>query len=180
MTSPAGAGNLPRASGSESHRDSIFTVKILARLLILFIAFAALPLRGLAATGFGPCAGGHAQSHAASHAGAHGHLTGHDAHRAAHGHAGPHTHQHELASAHAAGHTAGTQDAGSVPDGDSMPAGGCSLCAAHCAGMSLETAAPITSAWSPFSTERIRTPQHLLAGFIPALPDRPPLVASGR
>jgi len=155
-------------------------MKSLARLLILFIAFVALPLRSLAAVSGGPCAALHGAEQQAAQAapGAHDTHDHGDAH--AHAPAGQSGHAHAAAHAHAAhghGAQAGTA-AGAAGDEDSA-AGRCSLCTAHCAGVTFVPVAARTLAVAAPGSDRIDFLGRQPAGYVPDILDRPPQSRTG-
>ncbi|MBK8065657.1 MAG: hypothetical protein IPK29_17820 [Betaproteobacteria bacterium] len=152
-------------------------MKSLARLLILFIAFVALPLRSLAAVSGGPCAAMHGTERQAA-PGAHDSHDHGDAH--AHAPAGQSGHAHAAAHAHAAhghGEEAGTA-AGAAGDEDSA-AGRCSLCTAHCAGVTFVPIAARTLAIAAPGSDRIDFLGRQPAGYVPDILDRPPQSRAG-
>lgn len=149
-------------------------MKSLARLLILFIAFVALPLRSVAAVSGGPCAAMHGAGqqvvqglqggHAALGAQAHG---GHPGHAPVEAHA-----------AHGHGAHAGAGPAGATGDEDSA-AGRCSLCVAHCGGVSFVPVVQRTLDLAAGGSDRIEFLGRQPAGHVPDILDRPPQSRTG-
>jgi len=140
-------------------RASISRVKTFARLLILFVALVALPLRGVAGIGLEECARQH-QDAAKIHV--HG---DHHAHAAHSGNA-----SHSPQSQHSA-------DAHPAP-GDAPSSSICSLCAAHCAGVSFFHSQLSSAGVAPMPAQRIDFLGRQPTGFVPDILDRPPQVRS--
>jgi hypothetical protein len=160
-------------------------MKSLARLLILFIAFVALPLRSVAAVSGGPCAAMHGAGqqvvqglqggHAALGAQAHG---GHPVHAPVEAHAGHGHGAHEAYGAYGHGAHAGAGPAGVTGDEDSA-AGRCSLCAAHCGGVSFVPVVQRTLDLAAGGSDRIDFLGRQPAGHVPDILDRPPQSHTG-
>ena len=122
----------------------------LAKALILFLVFAALPLRGYAGVVMALCESHHGNGAAAAQ----------DAHHGASGH----------------GEAAAGND-GHHGDGD-LNASICSLCSACSLGATLAPDSPQQIGISPAGTFRVPFLHRRVASHTPENPDRPPLVLS--
>ena len=137
------------------------------KTLILLVALVALPLRGMAAVAMMHCAQGNergAVSQSAAHGGGHDH--------------GDHA---ALESAEVADHTAlHGHEPGSHEDSSghssSPVATACSACAACCIGGAVAPSAWQSLSFAPIGASRIPFAEQRFTGFVPAQPDRPPLL----
>lgn len=126
------------------------------KVLILLVALVALPLRGMAAVAMWHCAQDQRDAMSVSvdehagHRGAHADGSGHD------------SASHEAPDGHPATHAASA----------------CSACAACCAGAAVVPAALTSFSFAPIGASRIPYAEQRFTGFVPAQPDRPPLVLS--
>ena len=137
------------------------------KTLILLVALVALPLRGMAAVAMMHCAEGNERG-AVSQQAAHG--SGHD-----------HADHAAMESAEVAdpaahhGHEPGSQE-GSTDHPSSPVATACSACAACCIGGAVAPSAWQSLSFAPIGAGRIPFAEQRFTGFVPAQPDRPPLL----
>lgn len=133
------------------------------KFLILLVALAALPLRGMAAVAMWHCVQGQHDSAAVS-ADQHG---GHD-------------HAHADSAEPAGHHTPPTDDvsAASASSGDGQVVSTCSACAACCMGATVAPTDGSFSTFAPIGASRIAFVEPHFTGVVPAQLERPPLPQS--
>ena len=125
------------------------------KTLILLVALVALPLRGMAAVAMMHC--GQGNERGAASQSAHGGGHDHGDHAALHGHEPG---SHEDSSGHSS----------------SPVAAACSACAACCIGGAVAPSAWQSLSFAPIGAGRIPFAEQRFTGFVPAQPDRPPLL----
>lgn len=131
------------------------------KALILVLALAVLPLRGIAAVAMWCCAQNQETEVTADHAD-----------HADHGGA---RHAHEETASHGADHSAHhDKDPGDHHSAKSAPA--CGGCVTGCAGAVVASSAWTSLSFSPPGTCRIPFLEHRFTGIVPAQLERPPLL----
>ena len=121
-------------------------MKHAARIVLLAMLLAALPLRGYAGVLMALCEGHHGGADTTQ----------------------GHAHEHE----HGNSHHDDTADSGGVP---THSASMCSVCASCCAGASVAPDAPRTAVAQASGSDRITFFDRSSSGFVPEHLDRPPL-----
>ena len=135
------------------------------KTLILLVALVALPLRGMAAVAMWHCAQGDARGTMSQPAGEH---EGGHHHAAAEGGA-DHSAHHDQPD-----HDVAAQDG---PAGHAAHAtSACSACAACCIGGAVAPSAWQSLSFAPIGASRSPFAEQRFTGFVPAQPDRPPLL----